>query len=213
MIFPEISYLCGVFPFGMRRMRKRTLLTLCLATVLVPAACNRDNATLGALPRIVCDYLEREGDHTAPCSPERADSLYAVLAPAFASLQGREVPFTQPASEVGYRVLGVRIEALRHSCDLTVGIRLQLTQAKTGSVRVCYLVAGKEGETLSRGIAVIPASQPSEQQAPAGTMLEGSTNLRLVAHAAAYRNFGMLVFLSRAEFEAAGDRLQERQGR
>lgn len=188
-------------------------LTLCLTVALALTACNRDNATLGPLPRIVCDHLAREGGGELPCTPAQADALHAELAPAFASLQGRQVPFAQPDPQVGYRVLGVRLEALRHSCDLSVSIRLQLMQAMHDPVRIYYLVANRDGETLNRGIAVIPAPWPTGGSMPAGTTLDASTNLRLLAYAAAYRDFGTLVFLSRTEFEAAGDRLQERRAR
>ena len=180
--------------------------------MLAFAACNRDNATLGPLPRIAYDYLADEaGGEARLLAPAQVDELYAELLPAFGPLRGREVPFAQPAPEIGYRVLGVRLEELRRSCDLSARIRLQLTAGAQCPVRVFYKVTGRRGETLGRGFAVIADPQRADAELPAGTLLEGITNLRLLDHAAAYRDFGKLVFLSRGDFEAVSAELRDRE--
>jgi len=107
-------------------MRRRKSLSGFLALALVFVACNRDNATLGPLPRIAYDYLADEaGGEARLLAPAQVDELYAELLPAFGPLRGREVPFAQPAPEIGYRVLGVRLEELRRSRDLSARLRLR----------------------------------------------------------------------------------------
>lgn len=212
MVFPEFRYLCGVFRRDYAAKRRRKSLTGFLALALAFAACSRDNATLGPLPRIAYDYLADEvGGEARLLAPAQVDELYTELLPAFGPLRGREVPFAQPAPEIGYRVLGLRLEELRRSCDLSARIRLQLTEAAQCPVRVFYKVTGRRGETLGRGFAVIADPQRPDAELPAGTLLEGITNLRLLDRAAAYRDFGKLVFLSRSDFEAVSAELRDRE--
>jgi len=118
-------------------------------------------------------------------------------------------PILKQGSDLLYVCMSSGISGA-YSCAEMAAAQL-LTAGAQCPVRLFYKVTGRRGETLGRGFAVIANPQRADAELPTGTLLEGITNLRLLDHAAAYRDFGKLVFLSRGDFEAVSAELRDRE--